>query len=106
MEVLIKPILESWGTPRIGMAIVYMLFKLNSTINFQRDETIRQFHSLDKRITVMEAKSMFDNLPSDYSAAVKTPDPVVVKIVPSDGLLFIVATSLIVAAAWESREKQ
>ena len=49
---------------------------------------------------------MFDNLPSDYSVAVKTPNPVVVKIVPSDGLLFILATSLIVAAAWESRKKQ
>lgn len=48
---------------------------------------------------------MFDNLPSDYSVAVKTPDPVVVKIVPSDGLLFILATSLIVAAAWVTRKK-
>ena len=49
---------------------------------------------------------MFDNLPSDYSVAVKTLEPVVVKIVPSDGLLFILGTSLIVAAAWVTKKKR
>ncbi|WP_394131642.1 hypothetical protein [Shewanella maritima] len=43
---------------------------------------------------------MFDGLPSDYSVAVKTPDPVTVKVVPSDGLLLIMSAALIVAAAW------
>lgn len=43
---------------------------------------------------------MFDGLPSDYSVAVKTPDPVTVKIVPSDGLLFIMGGLLVIAAAW------
>ena len=43
---------------------------------------------------------MFDGLPSDYSVAVKTPDPIVVKIVPSDGLLFIMGGVLVIAAAW------
>lgn len=56
MEGLIRPILESWGTPGIGMAIVFMLFKLNSAIATQRDETIKQFHSLDKRVSILEAK--------------------------------------------------
>lgn len=48
---------------------------------------------------------MFDNLQSDSSVAVKTPDPIVVKIFPSDGLLFILATSLIVAAAWVTKKE-
>lgn len=43
---------------------------------------------------------MFDGLPSDYSVAVKTPDPVTVRIVPSDALLFILGGMLVIAAAW------
>lgn len=43
---------------------------------------------------------MFDGLPSDYSVAVKTPDPVIVKIVPSDGMLLIMGGLLVIAAAW------
>lgn len=43
---------------------------------------------------------MFSGLPSDYSVAVKTPDPVVVRIEPSEGLIVIFAAIVVVAAAW------
>ncbi|MCL1072987.1 hypothetical protein [Shewanella dokdonensis] len=46
---------------------------------------------------------MFNNLPTDYSVAVKTPDPIVVKIEPSEALIAIFAGILIVAAAWVKR---
>ncbi|NKF52797.1 hypothetical protein G3R49_19760 [Shewanella sp. WXL01] len=45
----------------------------------------------------------FDGLPSDYTVAVKTPDPVVVKIQPSSELIAIFAAVVIVAAAWVKR---
>jgi hypothetical protein len=42
---------------------------------------------------------MFDKLPTDYSVAVKTPDPIVVKIQPSDALIAIMVAGLFVVAA-------
>lgn len=46
---------------------------------------------------------MFDSLPTDFSVAVKTPDPVVVKIEPSEKLILILAAVVIVFAAWVKR---
>ncbi|NSM24494.1 hypothetical protein HT094_09125 [Shewanella sp. ZOR0012] len=47
---------------------------------------------------------MFSGLPSDFSVAVRTPDPVIVKIQPSDSLIAIFAGVLIIAAAWVKRK--
>lgn len=47
---------------------------------------------------------MFSGLPNDFSVAVRTPDPVIVKIQPSDSLIAIFAGVLIIAAAWVKRK--
>ncbi|WP_368880646.1 hypothetical protein [Shewanella algae] len=46
---------------------------------------------------------MFNNLPTDFSIDVRTPDPVVVKLQPSTELIAILAGLVIVAAAWVKR---
>ncbi|MCW3173743.1 hypothetical protein [Shewanella subflava] len=46
---------------------------------------------------------MFSGLPSDYSVAIKTPDPIVLTIQPSNELIAIFAAVVIVGAAWVKR---
>lgn len=46
---------------------------------------------------------MFDSLPSNYNLSVKTPDPIVVTIQPSNELIAVFAAVVIVAAAWVKR---
>ncbi|MCL1038024.1 hypothetical protein L2750_12780 [Shewanella submarina] len=43
---------------------------------------------------------MFDNIPTNFTANVRTPDPIVVKIEPSSTLIAIMAGVVVVAAAW------
>ena len=47
---------------------------------------------------------MLDTLPTTYSVAVKTPDPVVIKIVPSDATIAILAGLLFIGAMWVKRK--
>jgi hypothetical protein len=46
---------------------------------------------------------MFKDLPSDYSFSVKTPEPIIVEIKPSNELIAIFAAVVIIGAAWVKR---
>jgi hypothetical protein len=46
---------------------------------------------------------MFKDLPSDYSFAVKTPEPIVIELKPSNELIAIFAAVIVVGAAWVKR---
>lgn len=46
---------------------------------------------------------MFDKLPTNYAVDVRTPDPVVVKLQPSNSLLLVLGAMVLVAAGWVKR---
>jgi len=56
MEQLLTTVLQSWGTPATGAAMVFLLVRLNNTVTAQKDAMIKLFHELDKRVTVIESK--------------------------------------------------
>ncbi|GGE65448.1 hypothetical protein I6M59_10340 [Shewanella algae] len=55
MENLITGLVQGWGAPATGAAVVYMLIKLNNTVKEQKDAMLALYHGLDKRVTVIES---------------------------------------------------
>ncbi|MBB1322113.1 hypothetical protein [Shewanella sp. SR43-8] len=46
---------------------------------------------------------MFNDLPTDFAVDVRTPDPVVVRLQPSNELIAVLAFLVVVLAAWVKR---
>jgi hypothetical protein len=53
---LLTPILEKLNSPALVIILIVMMFRLNTSISLQRTKTVEEFHTLDKRVTLIEAE--------------------------------------------------
>ncbi|BCV40840.1 hypothetical protein [Shewanella algae] len=56
MENIITGLVQGWGAPATGAAVIFLLVKLNNNLTAQKDAMLKLYHGLDKRVTVIESR--------------------------------------------------